>query len=205
MRRQPLDRLVAWSPVMLLAGLAALTYWLNAQIQPPPERIDGSRRHDPDMYIENFSALTYDADGRVRQALTGARARHYPDDQSIDIVKPALTITDPDKPRLSVSADAGTVSGDRETVTLAGNVRAVQDAAPPGTAAAGASAGPTIFTTESLRVTPKTSRAETGQPVTVEDSRGIIHAVGMTFDNQGHTVRFNSDIRGTLQPRSLPK
>ena len=28
-----IDRLVAWSPVLLLGGLAALTYWLDAQVQ----------------------------------------------------------------------------------------------------------------------------------------------------------------------------
>ena len=30
-----LDRLTAWSPVLLLGGLAALTYWLDAQVQAP--------------------------------------------------------------------------------------------------------------------------------------------------------------------------
>ena len=29
-----LDRLIAWSPVFLLGAFTALTYWLNAQVQP---------------------------------------------------------------------------------------------------------------------------------------------------------------------------
>ena len=33
--REILDRLVAWAPVLLLGALAALTYWLDAQVQPP--------------------------------------------------------------------------------------------------------------------------------------------------------------------------
>ena len=35
-----IDRLVSWSPVFLLGGLAALTYWLDAQVQSkgPTER-----------------------------------------------------------------------------------------------------------------------------------------------------------------------
>jgi len=32
--RAVFDRLIAWSPVLLLGGLAALTYWLDAQVQP---------------------------------------------------------------------------------------------------------------------------------------------------------------------------
>src|SRR5262245_30437404 len=48
--RTILDRFTAWSPVFLLGGLAALTYWLDSQVQPPPPRRDGSERHDPDIY-----------------------------------------------------------------------------------------------------------------------------------------------------------
>jgi lipopolysaccharide export system protein LptC len=202
LRRSTIDRLVAWSPVLLLAGLAALTYWLNAQVQPPAEHGDGALRHDPDMYITNFHALSYDVEGHVRQSLSGKQAQHYPDDGSVDLVLPSLTVTDPGKPRMSISADAGTVSGDRDTVTLRGNVRAVQDGA---SVTQGTPPGPTIVTTDMLRVTPKLSRAETDRPVTIEDPRGIIHGVGMIFDNQAHTVRLNSAVRGTLQPRALTK
>jgi len=87
---------------------------------------------------------------------------------------------------------------------LRGNVRAVQDA-PAAGGAPGAPTGPTIVTTDRLRVTPKLSRAETDRPVTIEDPRGIIHGVGMIFDNEAHTVRLNSAVRGTLQPRALTK
>src|SRR5215831_18966893 len=103
-RRTTIDRLVAWSPVLLLAGLAALTYWLNAQVQTPADRFDATKRHDPDMTIEDFHAVSFDADGRVRQSLSGKHAQHHPDDESLDLVSPSLTITDPAKPRLSISA-----------------------------------------------------------------------------------------------------
>ena len=56
-RARLIDRLVAWSPVLLLGGLAALTYWLDAQVQSASARRDGSARHDPDLYIENFRAV----------------------------------------------------------------------------------------------------------------------------------------------------
>ena len=54
-RRAPrIDRLIAWSPILLLGSLAALTYWLDAQVQPPAPRASGASRHDPDLYIENL-------------------------------------------------------------------------------------------------------------------------------------------------------
>jgi LPS export ABC transporter protein LptC len=65
--------------------------------------------------------------------------------------------------------------------------------------------GPATFTTEFLRIIPKLSRAETDRAVTIEEPRGIIHGVGMVLDNDAHTFKLKSAVRGTLQPRPLPK
>jgi lipopolysaccharide export system protein LptC len=200
-----IDKLVAWSPVLLLGGLAALTYWLDAQIQPSNARRDGATRHDPDMYIDNFSAVTYGTDGGVLQSLAAKRAQHYPDDDSIDLDFPSLTLTDPGKPRLTIAADLGTVSGNREIVTLRGNVRATRAAETSAAARGGTPAGPATFTTDMLRVTPKQSRAETDRLVTIEEPRGIIQGVGMVYDNALHTFKLKSAVRGTLQPNNTPK
>jgi lipopolysaccharide export system protein LptC len=203
-RRPRLDRLVAWSPVLLLGCLAALTYWLDAQVQKPGRRDDGSSRHDPDLYIERFSAVSFDVDGRVRQMLAATRAEHFPDDGSVDLIAPSLELTDPGTPRLTVRADTGTVTGDREIITLLGRVRATRDAA-PATARDKNPAGEATFATDMLRVIPKEARAETDKLVTVEEARGIIQGVGMILDNKARTVRIKSAVRGTLQPNLLPK
>ena len=203
-RRPRLDRLVAWSPVLLLGGLAALTYWLDAQVQMPARRDDGSSRHDPDLYIERFSAVSFDVDGRVRQMLAATRAEHFPDDGSVDLLAPSLELTDPGMPRITVRADTGRVTGDREIITLSGQVRATRDAA-PATARDKTPVSEATFATEVLRVIPKEARAETDKPVTVEEARGIIQGVGMILDNKARTVRIKSAVRGTLQPHLLQK
>ena len=56
---------------------------------------------------------------------------------------------------------------------------------------------------ETLRVVPKQGRASTDGPVTIEEPRGIIRAVGMELDNQAHTVKLKSNVRGTLQPHTV--
>ena len=69
----------------------------------------------------------------------------------------------------------------------------------------GAPTGPATFTTDLLRVIPKLSRAETDRPETIEEPRGIIHGVGMIFDNNARTFKLKSAVRGTLQPTPPPK
>ncbi len=200
-----IDRLVAWSPVFLLGGLAALTYWLDAQVQADTARRDGTARHDADMYIENFRAVSYDAEGKLRQSLAAKRAEHHPDDESVDFTAPALALTDPGRPRMSITAETGTLSGDRETVTFRGTVRAIRDRLPEGTPAGNEPNGPITLSAETLRVVPKKGRAETDGPVTVEEPRGIIHANGMTVDNEAHTIKLKSGVHGTLAPEIAPQ
>jgi len=197
------DRLVAWSPALLLGSLAALTYWLDAQVQPAPTRADGSHRHAADIFIDNFRGNSFDAQGRLRQSLGAKRAQHYADDDTIDFTQPTMSLTDPDQPRIEVSADSGSLSGDRETVMLKGNVHTSREAGSAPARDDGQSAGPITVLSETLRVVPKQGRASTDGPVTIEEPRGIIRAVGMELDNQAHTVKLKSNVRGTLQPHTV--
>ena len=216
--RKLLDRLTNWSPVLLLGSLAALTFWLDAQVQTPQPRRDGSQRHDPDVFVERFRAVSYDTDGRVRQSLAADLPQHFPDDNGTDFSALSLVITDPDSPRVQVTADTGTLAGDRETMQLRGHVRAVRDAPPPAPKPAAKSAaktaakkgddgpaGPVTLTTEYLRVSPKEGRAITDKEVTIAESRGIIRSVGMEIDTKAHTLKLKSGVRGTFEPTPQAK
>ena len=203
-RRPRVDRLVAWSPVLLLGCLAALTYWLDAQVQTSGRRDDGSSRHDPDLYIERFSAVSFDVDGRVRQMLAATRAEHFPDDGSVELIAPSLELTDPGKPRLTVTADGGTVTGDREIGHFArpgpGHARC--------RARHRARQEPGRGGDVRHRNPARHSKGGAGRDrplVTIEEPRGIIQGVGMALDNNARTVRLKSAVRGTLQPNLLPK
>jgi lipopolysaccharide export system protein LptC len=194
-RRSWLDRLIAWSPVFLLGALTALTYWLNAQVQPGVAAFDGSGRHDTDLYIEDFKAMSLDAQGRVRQSISARIARHFPDDDTTEFESPLITFSDPGKPPVTISADRGMITGDQKDAYFTGNVKGIRAAA-----AEDHDKGPVIVTSEYLHVLPKEDKIETDKPVTISDPRGIINATGMEFDNKAKTFKFKSRVSGQLQP-----
>lgn len=203
--RRLLDRLIAWSPVLLLGALAALTYWLDAQIKTAPPRIDGSSRHDPDLFIEGLRATVFDEAGRLRQRLEAQRALHFPDDQTVSLEQLALSVTEAGRAPMSVTADRATIAGDRETLVFAGGVRATREAEPAQSGRSREESGRMTLSTELLRVQPRRGLAETDQPVTIEEPRGIIHGVGLKLDTEAKTLKLKSGVRGTLLPNTAAK
>lgn len=197
-----LDRFVAWSPALLLGGLAALTYWLNAQIRVGEPVFDGSNRHDPDVFVENFKAINLDKDGHIRQSLDAKRADHFPDDDNTALQAPRIAFTDTDKPRLDVSSDHAIVTGNREHAYFEGHVKAVREAA---TEPGGKTEGPVTFESEFLHVIPKEDRIVTDRAVRISEPRGTINATGLEYDNKTKLLRLKSKVSGQLQPQSVPQ
>jgi lipopolysaccharide export system protein LptC len=199
-RQRWFERLLAWSPVLLLGSLAAMTYWLNTQVRPAGSATDGSARHEPDLFAENFKAVNLDAEGHIRQSLTAARALHYPDDDTTAFEHPAIVFTDPGRPRLDVTSDHAVLTGDHEHVFLEGNakvIRAATESAKPD--------GPVTVTSEYLDVMPKADRVSTDRAVTIADPRGMVQATGLELDNKAKTVKFKSRVSGQLQPQNTTR
>jgi lipopolysaccharide export system protein LptC len=202
--RDILDKLVAWSPVLLLGALAALTYWLDAQVQPQSVRRDGSARHDPDLFLQDFRAVTFDAHGQPRETLAAVRAEHFPDDDSAELVSPRLSLSEVGRPTMTITADRGRIESGRDQGDFIGNVQFTR-AAPDRPSTDGTPSGPVTLKTESLHVLTKEQRVQTDKPVTIEDPRGIIRGRGLEFDNKAKTVRLRSQVSGTFQPQDIPK
>jgi len=196
-----LDRLVAWSPVLLLGSLAALTYWLDAQVQTAPAHRDGSTRHDPDLFLTDFKAVTFDARGLPRESLSAASAEHFPDDDSAELHAPRLALTEPGRPTMTITADRGVIAGDREHGDFEGHVRVEREADRTPPDGAEEPSGPVTLTTSVLHVFTRDQRVTTDQPVTIEEPRGIIRGRGLQFDNKAKRVHIESHVSGTLQPR----
>jgi lipopolysaccharide export system protein LptC len=195
-RQRWIERLLAWSPVLLLGALAGMTYWLNTQVRPTGSASDGSGRHDPDLIADNFKGVSLDENGRVRLSLSAVHAQHSPDDDTTSADEPVIVVTDPGKPRVDVTADHGTVTGDREHAYLQGHVKLVRQ--PMGGEEPN---GPLTVTSDYFHVFLKEERAVTDRPATISDPRFTANAIGLEFDNKANTVKFKSRLSGQLQPQ----
>jgi lipopolysaccharide export system protein LptC len=188
-----LDRLSAWFPVLLLAVLAMLTYWLDAQVQRGA-RSAAAAIQDPDYFVEDFAAIRFGKDGSVVQHLAAKKLTHYAQGLPTQVVAPELTDTQPGKPPTRVRADLGRVSADNEQVYLTGNVVVER----------GVDADKkTTLVTEFLHVLPKAERADTDRRVTITDAMGTHVGGAMEADNKARTLKLHNGVTGEI--RAAPK
>src|SRR5688572_23450495 len=121
-------RPTSWLPLVTLGLLVGLTLWLNYLVQAPVARADGSKRHDPDLIVENFNARKLGVDGRVLYTLNARKMVHYPDDNSALLESVRLEAFEPRQPKMTITADNGRLEQGGDRVWIEGNVVVLRDA-----------------------------------------------------------------------------
>jgi lipopolysaccharide export system protein LptC len=182
-------RIAAWFPLLLIAALAALTYWLDRAVQPPVPPRDGSGRHDPDYIVENFVSVRMGPAGTPVHELAASRMMHYPDDDTTHLESPRFVRFDPPRPQLAITAKRALVSPKGEHVYFHGDVRAVR--------AGSAARSEMTLTTEYLEVIPDLEVARTDRPVVIVDANTKVTAVGLELNSKTQTVNLLANVRGT--------
>ncbi len=181
----------AWLPLLPLLLLLTATYWLNLQVQPLPTTAS-QLRHDVDYSVDNFSAVTLNAEGQPRFTLAAEKLWHYPDDDSTHLQMPQITSLYADRPPTLTTAQTGMISSKGDDVFLYDEVRVVRPAS--------GDTGEQRFATDYLHVVPDRDWAETDQSVVVTSQYNILRAVGMELDNKARTVKLLSRVRATHEP-----
>ncbi|MEO8132650.1 MAG: LPS export ABC transporter periplasmic protein LptC [Betaproteobacteria bacterium] len=190
LRQRLLSRLSSWFPVMLLASLAMLTYWLDAQVQRTSPG-DGRADQDPDYYLEDFAAMRFGPDGSIVQRLTAKRMLHYSETRPTELIEPTIVVTPPGKSPMQVRSDIGKVSQDTNHVYLRGHVVATREA--------DARQSKLTLSTEYLHVVPREEKAMTDRSVTITDAIGTHVGGAMEMDNKARTLRLHGGVSGEIK------
>lgn len=116
-----------WKIILALVIIAGFTAWLLNYLIDDEVSLSDLPRHDPDYYMNNFSALNMEENGKAKNRLFAEYMAHYPDDDTIELINPRLEIFRENKLPVHVVAEKGWVTTDNEVILLSGNVKLWQD------------------------------------------------------------------------------
>ncbi|KAF1028871.1 MAG: Lipopolysaccharide export system protein LptC [Burkholderia plantarii] len=188
----PRLHLTSLAPVVALAALAGVTYWLlQATLPPPGESVVHPKTHTPDYFADDFSVSELDQSGATQYRLTAARLVHYEDDEISALTDPAMRAFQPGKPVVTATAKRGTVNGNVSIVDLYDNAKI--------TRAAGVGDPPMEADSEHFRVLVNDDVIETEKPVKLQRGLSIANATnGMKYNNVTRVIDLYGNVRGTI-------
>jgi len=181
-------------PLLLMLSLAAMSFWLQQTVREEQGLHPSLRRHDPDYVIDNLHTVRYDPQGHVESTLDAAKMIHYPDDDTTDLVAPHVVQTRPDEPRMTVTAERGTLSQDGEELFLYDNVLVVR---------AGTAERPEMrIRTNFLHVVQNRSIIATDREVVITDEDRLLRGRGMEYHTDTGQLFLRHDVYGRMAPKN---
>lgn len=113
--------------ILGLVGLSGI--WLqNSLMEEKPEQRDYNNRHDPDYYIENFTATGLDKNGQRRFVIEAERMAHFPDDDTALLDNPHVIEYEVGFAPRHTYSDSGWMNSSGDEIILTGNVKVVVEA-----------------------------------------------------------------------------
>lgn len=190
------ERLTAWFPLLLLTALAALTFWLDRFVQPPPTAADAASRHDPDYIVDGLTAVRMAPDGSIKHTLTAQKMVHYPDDDTTHLDTPRFVSYASAQAPVTIVSKRALVSSEGENIHFHDDVLA--------TRAAYGDKSELAMRTSYLHVIPDDNIAKTDRPVTITDAHTTVHAVGLELNSETRVLKLLSSVKGSYHDPNKP-
>jgi lipopolysaccharide export system protein LptC len=184
-------------PIILLALLAGLTFWLQKAMSGGDTHNDGKFRHDPDAIAENFVVRRFDETGQVKYRLIAPYLVHYADDDSSELKSPRLISYRPNASPVEVVAENAKVTSKGETIFLWDDVILTRTAS--------ADRPAMVARMPDLTAQPDAGFAFTNSPVEITQGQSWIKGVGAHLDNNTSTLVLKSQVTGLyIRPKATP-
>lgn len=185
------DRISAIIAILLLALLAATTYWYSQSTRIGALASPVSRE-GPDIVVDGASLTQFDAQGRATNKLIGERITHFPSDDRVEVIRPRMISLRGDQPQLDAKAEHARVEESGARVILTGDVTLIRAQGKDGDP-------PMRLSTQKLVALPDVEQFSTDAPIEIERGGSRINAVGMDYDNLKRTVKLRSKVKGTIE------
>ena len=183
--------LSAYLPLLLMALLALATWWL---VQNTPRLAEAGEvapaRHEPDYMMNTLTMQRYAADGSLRVKVQGARMRHFPDTDTLEIDSVTISAYGTDGRLTVATAQRALSNADASEIQLVGHAHVVYDA--DGPAYAG---GPVEFDSEFLHAFLTTEKLRSHLPVRLRQGNSELSMATLDYDNVTQTAQLGGPVR----------
>lgn len=167
-------RIPALFPIFIAALLALATYWLQYVVSNERPGAAPNDRGDPDTIVEHFHVDKFDARGKLAMDLEATQLKHYPKDDSADMVQPRVRFLTEGR-HSAWRGDKARITERGDVVVMTGNVRGVRAGA-PGTA-------DQVLTTSELNLQTQDEVARIEKPLTFTQGTTRIDAAKGEWNN----------------------
>ena len=180
----------------LLISAAAGSAWLLNWLSADPGRGPATDARAPDYYMEDFSTLTMNQDGKPKNRLSADYLAHYPHNDSTELVRPRMEIFREDELPLYIDAEKGRLAGDDDTILLYGIVKMWEydDTGSP----------VLEVSTSHVKVLLDEEYAETDNYATIVTSTAVITGTGMRAYLPESRLEVIKHEKTTINPGSSP-
>lgn len=180
---------------VLIIVLAAASWWLGntRPVDQKPRTIQTTPPREVDYLIRGLDATEMSLSGLPARTLNARELRHFPADDTTELVQPRLTVHQQDGPPWIIVSDTGWVSADGSLILLRGAVHITREGSD--------SNRPMQLDTHNLRVQPHQDYAETDEKVRVRSGQDRVNATGMQAWFRSPTkIKLLANVKGHHVP-----
>lgn len=182
-------------PVLLMALLAAATWWLVRNAPKPLQvSVEQVARVEPDYQLQDFSVMQFDAAGRLQSEILGQVARHYPATDILEIDEVRTRSLALDGIVTTTAAQRGISNSDASEMQLWGNAL-VQRTSPKNEQALMRVEG------DFLHAWTNEERVQSHLPVILTRANSRFTGDSMEYDNLSQVIQLKGRVRGFLEGR----
>jgi lipopolysaccharide export system protein LptC len=193
--RRALDSLALYLPGLVMAIFALGSWWLVRSLptllnDAPTKAV----RQEPDYYLNQFSVQSFNSSGRLIKEISGKRAQHFPDSDTLEISDVVLQGVNPNGKRFNARADRALAKGDGSEMTLMGDVLLTQHASSKNNGLS-----PTELRSQKLNTMTKEERLFSNVPVEIRRGQDVFTANSMRLNSQTGEYELTGKVRGVIQ------
>jgi lipopolysaccharide export system protein LptC len=184
------NALSSYLPLLLMALLALATWWL-AKHSPgaPAPQVQRGVSAEPDYTMTQFALERFDENGRLKLRIEGARMRHFPASDRIEIEDVQIHAYSPDGRATLASARRALGTGDGSELQLLGGAQVT------GLDAQGVTL---VMRGEYLHAFLLAERVQSHLPVSVQQGSTVMQAAGLEYDHGRRLLELKGPLRMEL-------